>query len=136
MIVENNSKQTVLPWLKVFTWMALIFLFSSQPHSGAITETYFGSWNILIRKTAHVSEYALLCLLSQRAFHFSGRIFSAHSVIFAFLLTVLYAGFDEWHQSFVPGRSASMQDVLVDALGGLLAILWLAFLRRSNCEKR
>jgi len=43
----------------------------------------------------------------------------------ALAITAAYGVFDEWHQSFVPGRYASLTDVILDVAGAVLGI-WLA----------
>lgn len=110
-------------WVPVLAWMFVIFLFSSQPHSGAVTETYFGSWNVPVRKFAHLTEYFILALLASRAFVHTGSLFAAKAQMFTIVLCAINAFLDEWHQSFVPGRSACVCDALVDILGAVLAVL-------------
>jgi len=113
-------------WLPVALWMALIFLFSSQPNSGAITQQYFGNANLVLRKSAHVFEYFVLYLLSYRAFRNSGGFYFHCSSLLACALSFIYSISDEWHQSFVPGRSAGVSDVLVDGLGILTGLAFRA----------
>jgi VanZ family protein len=50
----------------------------------------------------------------------------------AFILTVLYAISDEWHQFYVPGRYSDVRDVMVDALGALAALLLAQRLQRQR----
>jgi VanZ family protein len=125
MTAGDNCRFIGKQWLPVIAWMALIFLFSSQPHSGAITQLYFGNLNVPLRKCGHLLEYFVLCLLSERAFRLSGGVFSRRALAFALSLSVLYAVSDEWHQQFVPGRSACLADVAVDGLGALFALAWI-----------
>ena len=54
---------------------------------------------------------------------------SKKSYLIAFGMTVAYALTDEFHQLFVPGRSGSMIDVLIDSAGAVLA--WLTYSRFS-----
>ena len=154
--------------------MGVIWLFSEQPHSGAMTEKFLGDWNIAVRKLAHMSEYAILFWLVRRALVETARTprreeiaapacngedcspvlsqedasprptHNASSGIpsgsIAFVLSVVYALTDEWHQSFVPGRSATIADTLVDAAGAGLgwATLYLAGIirfRTTSAEK-
>src|SRR5579883_898685 len=110
-------------WLPVLAWMLVIFLFSSQPLSGAVTETYFGSWNVPVRKFAHLTEYFILALLTRRAFVQTGGVFAIRVKVFTLILCAINAFLDEWHQSFVPGRSACLCDAMVDILGATLAVL-------------
>ncbi len=105
-------------------WMIVIFAFSSQANSGSYTETYLQGANVPVRKLAHMFEYAVLAVLYQTAL--SGSLVSSKKTFknysFAFLLAVLYALTDEWHQSFVPGRSASLFDSGVDSIGALIGL--------------
>ena len=90
--------------------------------------------SFLIRKAAHLSEYAVLALLLLRAIRSSRRLapgeWSWKTAGIALLVAAAYAATDEFHQSFVGARTASATDVLIDTLGALLA-LELAFLLRK-----
>ena len=111
----------------VFVWMAVIFLFSHNPNSNEITEHYFGLWNYLVRKSAHLTEFAILFFLLRWALADLNPLerWNLRPQVVALVITVLYAASDEWHQSFVPGRSASLGDVLIDSAGAALAwVLW------------
>jgi VanZ family protein len=84
-----------------------------------------------IRKTAHVTEYALLGLLIWRAgrqpVRNDLRPWSWRQARLAWWLTVAYAGTDEFHQLFVPSREGRVADVGIDACGAAagLLLLWL-----------
>ena len=76
----------------------------------------------VVRKLGHVTEYFVLGILLFRAFRSDSRELRIQRWAFAsFLVAVLYAASDEFHQSFVSTRTASLFDVGMDALGGLLA---------------
>ncbi len=113
------SGSFVRNWLPVLAWAALIFAFSSVPDLG----TGLGGWDLVLRKIAHVAEYAILGALLARATGRTGL---------AFGLGTLYAISDELHQSFVPGRVGAPLDVAVDAVGVAIGVaLWqLARARR------
>ena len=96
-------------WLPVVAWAALIFTLSSIPDLG----TGLGGWDLLLRKIAHATEYAVLGLLLLRAL---GRELPAAAVGIAYAVT------DEVHQAFVPGRQGAAVDVLVDSVGVLLGV--------------
>jgi VanZ family protein len=104
-------------WLPVVVWAGVIFAFSSVPHLG----TDLGVWDTILRKCAHVTEYAILGLLLVRAL---GRETPA------FLAGVAYAITDEIHQGFVSGRHASPVDVAIDSTGVLIGILVFAATKR------
>jgi hypothetical protein len=99
-------------WLPVALWAALIFALSSVPS----LSSGLGGWDYVLRKCAHVTEYAALAWLLARAI---GREAPA------FVAGVLYAVSDELHQSFVRGRHASPVDVAIDSVGLLIGLaLW------------
>jgi VanZ family protein len=82
----------------------------------------------LIRKCAHFTEYFILSLLVLRGVRAGrpGTRFAWALLVVAIVLA--YASLDEYHQSFVPGRTAAVGDVLIDTTGGaaaqLLVGLW------------
>jgi VanZ family protein len=99
-------------WLPVVVWAAVIFTFSSIPS----LSTGLGTWDMLLRKAAHMTEYAILGALLVRAL---GRELPA------FLAGVAYAVTDEIHQHFVEGRHAAAIDVALDSVGVALGIYLL-----------
>jgi VanZ family protein len=100
-------------WLPVVAWAAVIFAFSSVPHLG----TGLGTWDTVLRKGAHITEYAVLGALLYRAL--------AREAV-ALAAGIAYAATDELHQHFVQGRHASPVDVAIDAVGVALGMLvWL-----------
>lgn len=109
-----TTRRRLAAWLPVVAWAAVIFALSSIPS----LSSGLGTWDLILRKAAHLTEYAILAVLLRRAV---GRAAPA------FGLGVLYAASDELHQSFVHGRHASPIDVGIDAVGlglGLLAYRW------------
>ena len=110
------------PWLLLLGWAAVIFLFSAQPYSGQATEKIFGILNVPVRKCGHMVEYAMLAILSRRSWLKTFTSTKCSPTIAAFLITLLYALSDEWHQSFIPGRSATLSDVAVDAAGAAVGL--------------
>lgn len=80
--------------------------------------------HFIVRKIAHFTEYAILGLLAARAFRTSPRrAISERWFLICATLIVVYALMDEYHQSFVPSRTASVFDSLIDMAGGLTALL-------------
>lgn len=98
--------------------MLVIFLFSAQPSANLPDFEWLDG---VVKKGGHMLGYALLALAYWWALGFRrDRRWQA------WVLALIYAATDEWHQSFVPGRSPSAWDVLIfDNLGALVA-LWLA----------
>jgi VanZ family protein len=109
-------------WLPVVAWAAVIFILSSVPG----LSTGLGTWDLVLRKAAHVSEYVILGLLLARALGQS---------VPALALGLAYAISDEIHQHFVTGRNASPLDVGIDAVGLVAGIgMWQTLRRRASGE--
>lgn len=79
--------------------------------------------NAIIRKSAHVLMFGLLSI-------FFYIVIRRQSIWFAWVCTTLMAVVDEWHQSYVPGRSALVQDVLLDSLAALIFLRIIVYIRR------
>jgi VanZ family protein len=100
-------------WLPVVLWAALIFTFSSIPS----LSTGLGTWDTILRKGAHITEYAILGMLLLRALEREALALAAG---------IAYAATDEFHQHFVRGRHGAPVDVAIDAIGVCLGMLvWL-----------
>ena len=88
---------------------------------------------IVIRKGAHLTEYAIFALLAARAFRTSSReLLRNHWFLAALFLVVVYSLSDEFHQSFVPARTPSIYDSMIDTLGGLAALAVIAVRKRRG----
>jgi VanZ family protein len=83
----------------------------------------------IARKGAHLTEYGILGLLLWRALRkpikCDPRPWSWRTAGGTILLVALYAASDEFHQRFVPGRDASVRDVVIDTIGATVALLLL-----------
>jgi VanZ family protein len=90
--------------------------------------------NMVVRKAAHLTEYGILAALLWRTIRntHAGKthFWSWADAGWTLLIVALYAASDEFHQSFVPTREASVRDVLIDCTGALLALLCLWSLGR------
>ena len=110
-------------WLPPFIWAGVIFLFSSQSIlPGFETNTY----DFIFKKLAHITVYGILYFLVFRAVDISLKPKKKTSPTYwlvPFAVILLYAISDEIHQSFIPGRHATMRDVGYDLLGGLSVFL-------------
>lgn len=145
---NNQQKSNLLPQRKIFAcyywgctilWMIVIFCFSAHPHSDVVTKQIFHDLNYCARKLAHMSEFGFLYFLCFRAVSMS-QTDGNHPIrvdLVAFLICILYAISDEWHQSFVPGRSAQITDVLIDGIGIMItfSILHLPGRHRGNWKE-
>jgi VanZ family protein len=108
-------------WIPVFGFAVLIFCLSAIPKPEVYLPVlaWLGS-----DKAAHAIEYGMLAILCYRAFRNAGGYWAARN---AFMLAMFasagYGLTDEWHQYFVPFRSADGFDLLADSLGCLSALL-------------
>jgi len=106
-------------WFPVFVWCSIIFYFSSIPN----LSTGWGIWDTLLRKGAHLVEYAFLAYLLIRAFKKTTVLSLSALYAWSLRLSIFYALSDEIHQRFVPGREMSAYDLFIDSLGAVFAIL-------------
>lgn len=116
-------------WLPAVAWMALLFISSGQPSlpgPGAEGSTTRDVFNY----SAHAAAYAVLGGLLWRALAQGRRGGAQPMRVQAGLLAALYAASDEFHQHFIPGRTASVWDWLADVLGVILALAMLHLWRR------
>lgn len=110
----NKIRKFLKYWFPPLAWAVVIFLFSSR--AVPVTSEFY--WNdFILKKTAHIIEYAILVILLYRAFTGGGKT-KKQAMVFSFLLTLVYAISDEIHQSFVPGRESRIRDVIFDTIGG------------------
>jgi VanZ family protein len=105
-------------WLPVIAWAGVIFALSSIPS----LSSGLGTWDLALRKLAHVTEYAVLGTLLYRAVEREELALAAG---------IAYAASDELHQHFVEGRHGSVVDVAIDAVGVAIGMLvWLRLRER------
>jgi VanZ family protein len=138
-------------WFPVFLWMLWIFWMSTDSFSAentsnffepifqfffpSLNETYLDLINALVRKAAHIAEYFILGIVMFRAF----RNVSPHSwnrkwAVYAVIAAAMYAMSDEFHQSFVASRTASLSDVGFDTFGCVLSVMAISI--RSRMKSR
>ena len=130
------SRTTLRLWLPPLLWTAVIFAASSASFSSGntapllaklinaihpVSPETFAMLNFLLRKTAHLTEYGILGGLVFRAIRAERPGRELRWAVAAIVIAAVVASLDEWHQSFIPSRTASSQDVLVDTLGATLA---------------
>jgi VanZ family protein len=101
-------------------WMGVIFAFSAQQSLPGFGNSTF---DLLLKKGGHAVGYGVLALLAARALA-RGRSLRVRQVAWALLIAAVYAATDEYHQSFVPGRTPSGIDWGIDLAGSIVAIAW------------
>ena len=139
-------------WLPAVLWMGFIFFLSHQEAgsssqlSSGITRTLFNIINstlpwldleldffhFLVRKGAHFTAYLILGILLAMAM----KPLDRKAYFSIFLLCVLYAISDEFHQTFISGRSGEVRDVLIDSTGSLTGILVYAGASLISVKRR
>ncbi len=146
------NRRILLAWLWVALCAGLIWTLSGESFGAGSTWRFVagvlrGLWpgiaeedlralHFAARKAAHVAEYALLGLLAFRALHLS-RVEPFCSVALLALLLVLgVAATDELRQAFLPARTGSLGDVLLDLSGGAVGVLAIATLVRLRPASR
>jgi VanZ family protein len=140
-----NTRLILKYWLPVLLWMVFIFIGSTDLMSAEQTSRFIGpflrwfapditdatiaSIQLVVRKGAHLAEYAILSALLLRALR--QHLIAARSV--AFVLAALFAVLDEFHQAFVPSRTGSPWDVMIDCIGALIGVvIYVRMTRRTN----
>ena len=118
-------------WVPPLAWAAVILVLTSVPLPGIPVA---GSWGL--DKVVHLALYAVLGFLVARATAAgdAGARPRAAQQLLAVLGVLLFAALDEWHQGFIPGRSADRLDWLADAVGAVAgaAIAAAGFLRSER----
>ena len=142
----SPSSTKINPWVWVAAWMGVIFFFSTDLFSGPQTSRVIGpflKWfvpdvsdetirdiQLVIRKAAHVLEYAILSILSCRALaqRAAPSPLPLAALGQAVLIAVAYAALDEWHQSWTDERFGSPLDVAIDSVGATVGAAFFAWL--------
>jgi len=119
-------------WLPPILWSALLIFLSGRSGSGGVS-TFFLSWlvpfssaafdpvHVFLRKTLHILAYGFLGVLDFRAVRGERSGWMLRWSIVAVLLTAVVAAIDEAHQSFVPGRTGTVSDAILDSAAASLA---------------
>ena len=150
---KKSSQKKILKWILVILWMALIFFLSHQGAeesgalSGGLLEKLFiiigfiekilqyefdrEILHMLLRKTAHFTAYMILGILLIHALA-EAKDLRKKLYLQALVIAVLYAITDEFHQSFISGRSGEIKDVLIDSSGAFTGIYLFWIFRFFN----
>jgi VanZ family protein len=120
MTVMTNQLKKALRWLPALATMALIFYLSTLPSKGKLAATllFTPTLDDIASAILHLGAFGFLALTIELGF---GKVTDKER-LWALLWVILYGVSDEFHQYFVPGRTTSLFDVIMDGLGGWL---WL-----------
>lgn len=106
-------------WGPIIFWMGIIFIFSSIPNLKSNLEEDY-----ILRKIAHIFEFAILTFLFFRALR-QEKISFVKMLIFSVIFSVFYALTDEYHQTFVLNRHGTLKDVGIDSVGiFIVGLIW------------
>ena len=128
-----KKKEIIISWMLLVIWMIFIFIMSSfngnisSNQSGSIADLIYNLFNIsntekvslIVRKCAHVSEFFILGIL---VINLISKYNVKYSYLISFIVCVLYASSDEFHQLFVSGRSGQVTDIFIDMIGVVLGL--------------
>lgn len=152
--LNSHSKHVLKVWIAAGLWIGIIVIESTSYLSSDNTSHYlypllhflfgisvkaFAPFHAYLRKTGHFVGYFILSLLLFRAWREtlpSVRYWTARWAAIAFLMSAFVASMDEWHQTFLPSRTGTIHDVLLDSSAALTAqivialYLWLRFRRK------
>lgn len=145
--INDKWRERLYAFVPLFVWIGVVFVLSSP--TGAAEETsriikpiieFFIPnaspdtvlmIHLLIRKAAHLTEYAVLGFLGVRAF-VRTRSLRSYRFLSAIVLVATVASLDEINQSFEPSRTGAFSDVLLDMCGGILTIFTFILIKRPR----
>ena len=129
-------------WMPVLIWLALIYVGSTDLMSAEHTSRFLGPFlrwlkpditadaiakvQLFVRKVAHLTEYAILAALLWNAVYSGTNLKIKISTLFVtvWLVSTLIAVSDEFHQSLVTSRTASIGDVRIDMIGAIFGLIF------------
>lgn len=120
-----KRKLLILPWL---LYSGLIFIISSHSLDRLPKFTILG-WD----KVIHMMEFGVYAILSRIALDaFDEKNITINKIFLAFIMTALYGFSDEFHQSFVMGRTSSIYDWYADIIGAMLFLFIYKLISKKN----
>jgi VanZ family protein len=149
-VVSFSVRRFLKFWLPVLAWMIFIFIGSTDLLSAEHTSRFIGpflrwfapdisdatvaSIQLVVRKGAHLTEYAVLAALLCRAFR-QNQPRVGQTFVVSFLIAAVSAALDEFHQSYVASRTGSPWDVLIDCAGALVGLAICSIIARNPKSK-
>jgi VanZ family protein len=154
--LSSDRHKVLKAWIAAILWLILIAIESSALLSShntsrilypllhflfGLDRVRFEYWHFYIRKSGHVVGYGTLSILLFRAWR--ATLPTLNNVRWTFrwaniaiLGTALVASLDEWHQTFIPSRTGSVRDVVLDTCAGIaaqvLVLLWVRSFRKDT----
>jgi VanZ family protein len=111
--------------------MSLIYFLSSLPSSATGPDTLTFK---IISHLLHLVIFGILSILFLLTLKWDKPLSDARPLpfILSLLLTIIYAITDEYHQSFNPGRIASIKDIIIDVSGAIIALCTIYYIKRKQ----
>jgi VanZ family protein len=158
-LLNPDPRNLLKAWLAAILWLIVIAIESTALLSAGNTSRIlypllhyvlgldwdrFEIWHFYIRKTGHVVGYGTLSILLFRAWRATLPAMSNVKWTFrwaniAILGTAFVASLDEWHQSFIPSRTGTVRDVVLDTCAGIAAqvllLLWIRSFAKGTASK-
>ena len=154
-MTQKIQKKKLILWILIFVWMITIFMFSAQNGDESselsqgflrtfilrftpdnISEDIVNMMEYIIRKCAHMTEYAVFGILVFYQIKLYRLLEKEwNRIVMAVICVMIYASTDEIHQLFVGGRSGRFTDVLIDTAGGFIGIMAAAFIAAGHQGK-
>ena len=120
-------------YLPVFFWAGLIFYLSGIPNLHYTS----GAPEVILRKGAHFTEYAILAWLLFRIFYRAHNFSLGRALVWSFVLAACYGASDEFHQHLVIGRDGRVIDACYDAFSALAIVQTIALIKiKKSIGKR
>jgi len=149
-LLTSDRHHVLKAWIALILWLIVIAIESTAYLSSQNTSRFlypllhflfgidyasFEPWHVFIRKSGHVFGYGLLSILLFRAWRetlpaVSNPRWAFRWAAIAMFGTALVASLDEWHQSFIPTRTGTIRDVILDTCAGIAAQLALFLYQR------
>ncbi|NCN45447.1 MAG: hypothetical protein COU63_01845 [Candidatus Pacebacteria bacterium CG10_big_fil_rev_8_21_14_0_10_36_11] len=117
---NSNYFEIILSFLPAVAWASLIYYLSNQQILPGFTVDI---WDFLLKKSAHIFVFACLYFLLLMPYKKYDLAQGKAQWLIPLIIAILYAMFDEYHQSITPGRHPSLRDVGFDTLGCSLVLL-------------
>ena len=148
--MSRDRHHVLKAWIALILWLIVITIESttylSSDNTGrflypmlhflfGVDRAGFEPWHVFIRKSGHVFGYGLLSILLFRAWRetlpsTTGARWTIRWSSIAILGTALVASLDEWHQTYIPTRTGTIRDVILDTCAGIAAQLAIFLFQR------
>ena len=151
MLTASSHHDLLKKWIAAILWIGVICIESTELMSSANTGSFiysllvpifghidpmkFGEFHAVLRKVGHFAGYGILSFLLFRTWRATVKRSSRWAFVWAvvsFFMTALVASLDEWHQMFLPSRTGTYHDILLDSFAALCVQVALFLILRNR----